>query len=283
MGTGPSTSRRRTRSIMPSTSFWGTAAVRSPSSQPSSTVAVPPTFSPAISTATVADILVQGIFGTDATVYLGNGDGTFQPGTRYTGPHNLTSLLLRDMNGDGRPDMVIGGFNNTIDILQGNADGTFSTVSSGGTANGGPGASLLAVFDFNSDGILDIAAAGSNGISILLGQRNLSYTPPIPYSGIPTPGGPATADLNGDGFQDFAELAPGGVALLFGAAGGTLQGADLYDLGEGLNGIAVADFTGDHLPDIAVNVAEPTPRLLIGKGGGQFSVAPSTGQTSSTA
>ena len=228
-----------------------------------------------------ADILVQGTFGADATVYRGNGDGTFQTGTRYTGPHNITSVLLRDMNGDGRPDMVVTGFNNTIDILQGNADGTFATASSGGTSNGGPGASLLAVFDFNSDGILDIAAAGSNGISILLGQGNLSYAPPVPYSGSPTPGGAVMADFNGDGFQDFAELAPGGLALVFGAAGGTLQGADLYDLGEGLNGIAVADFNGDQIPDIAVNVAEPTPRLLIGKGGGKFSVAPSASQTSS--
>ncbi len=228
------------------------------------------------------DILVQGVYGADATVYLGNGDGTFQAGARYTGPHNIGSILLHDMDGDGHPDLVVTDQLNAIDILHGNPDGTFSNTSSGGAPSGGPGASLLAVFDFNSDGILDIATATANGISILLGKGNLSYSPPVPYSGSPTSASAVMADFNGDGYQDFAEIAPGGIALCFGAAGGTLQSADLYDLGEGLNAVVVADFNGDHIPDIAVNAAEPFPRLLIGLGGGKFSLSPSTGQSAGT-
>jgi len=221
------------------------------------------------------DIIVQGVFGADATVYLGKGDGTFQAGVRYTGPHNIGGMILQDMDGDGHPDLVVSGFNDTIDILHGNSDGTFASTSSGGSSYGGPGAVLLAVFDFNSDGILDIATASNNGISILLGKGHLAYSPPVPYSGSPTPISAVIADFNGDGREDFAEIAPGGIALIFGAPGGTLQSADLYDLGEGaaLNGVAIADFNGDHLPDIAVNVPAEVPALLLGQSGGKFKIA----------
>ena len=229
-----------------------------------------------------ADILVQGALGADATVYLGNGDGTFQAGVRYTGPHYISSLLLQDMDGDGHLDMVVTDQNQAIDILRGNADGTFASVSSGGASSGGPGASMLAVFDFNSDGIPDFATATANGVSFLLGQGNLTYAPPVPYSGSPSPIGAVMADFNGDGYQDFAELAPGGIAIVFGAPKGTLQSADLYDLGEAVNAVAAADFNGDLIPDIAVNTADSTPRLLLGLGGGRFSIAPSTGQSTGT-
>ena len=225
------------------------------------------------------DLVVRGFFGADATVYLGNGDGTFQMGVRYSGPHNITGLVLRDMDGDGKLDMVVSGFNNTIDILHGNGDGTFSTTSSGGTSYGGPGAVLLYVADLNSDGILDLVTATENGISVLLGQGNLAYGPPVSYSGSPTPSGSVMADFNRDGNQDFAEEAPGGIALSFGAPGGTLQSADVYDLGEGLNGVAIADFNGDKITDIAVNAAQPDPVILLGKSPGKFTVpqtSPST-------
>jgi hypothetical protein len=228
------------------------------------------------------DLVVGGVFGADATVYLGNGDGTFQAGVRYTGPHNIGAIILRDMDGDGHLDMVVSGFNNTIDILHGNSDGTFAATSSGGTSNAGPGAILLAVTDFNADGILDLATATENGISILLGKGSLTYGAPVPYSGGPSPSTAVMADFNDDGNEDFAEIAPGGIALIFGAAGGTLQSADLYDLGEGLNGVASADFNGDHILDLAVNAAQPTPVILLGKGGGKFTVPAATGQGTGT-
>jgi hypothetical protein len=218
------------------------------------------------------DLVVQGVLGADATVYLGKGDGTFQTGVRYTGPHNIASVMLRDMDGDGHLDMVVTGFNNTLDILHGNGDGTFATNSLGGTSNAGPLPSLLAIADFNSDGILDFATATENGICILLGKGSLTYGPPIPYSGSPSPFSAVMADFNADGFEDFAEVAPGGIALTFGAAGGVLESAGVYDLGETPTNLAVADFNGDKIPDVAVNTTQPAPIILLGKSGGKFTV-----------
>lgn len=228
------------------------------------------------------DLVVQGFYGANAAVFMGNGDGTFQSGVAYSGPHNITGIILQDMDGDGKLDMVVSGFNNTVDILHGNGDGTFATTSEGGTSYAGPGAVLLDVADLNSDGILDLVTATDNGITILLGQGSLSYGPPIPYSGSPTTAGAAMADFNGDGYQDFAEIAPGGIALVFGAPGGTFRGPELYDLGEGLNSLAIADFNGDKIPDIAVNAAQSNPVILLGKGGGLFTVPATTGGISGT-
>lgn len=218
------------------------------------------------------DIIAQGVFGAEATVYLGIGDGTFQFGVSYSGPQHISAMFLQDMDGDGHPDLVVTDFTGAIDILHGNADGTFASTSSGGSSVSGPAANLVAVFDFNSDGILDFATAGSNGISILLGKGSLTYGPPVPYSGSATPISAVIADFNGDGHEDFAEIAPGGIALILGAPGGTLESADLYDLGAPLSGVVIADFNGDGVPDIAVNAPGSSPKILPGLGGGKFSI-----------
>lgn len=226
------------------------------------------------------DFLVHDISGAGVTVHLGNGDGTFQTGVGYTGPHNITSVLLADMDGDGHPDMVVTGFNNTIDILHGNADGTFAATSSGGSSNGGPAPALIAVADLNGDGTLDIATACGNGICILLGKGNLTYANPLPFSAGPASVAVVAADFNLDGHLDFAMTAPDGIALLLGNGDGTFQTADNYDLGEAPSGVAIADFNSDHLPDIGVSVLEPNPRILLGAGSGKFTVTADTNQSS---
>jgi hypothetical protein len=231
------------------------------------------------------DFLVHGGLGADVTVYLGNGDGTFQTGVVYGtggGANNaISSVVLADMDGDGHVDMVVGTNANTVAILHGNADGTFATTSEGG-ATLSSFVTVLAVADYNSDGILDIAVVDDSGLSILLGTGNLRYAAPVPYSLGTSASSSALADFNGDGHLDFALAAPGGIVLLLGNANGTFQSFDVYDLGQAVLSITSADFKGNHIQDIAVAEGGSGPGILIGKGDGTFTLEANTAVTGGT-
>jgi hypothetical protein len=78
------------------------------------------------------DFIVHGQDGHSASVYFGNGDGTFQTPVRYTFDHGVRSLRLGDMDRDGHADMVVQGEDGGVEVFHGNADGSFATVSEGG-------------------------------------------------------------------------------------------------------------------------------------------------------
>ncbi len=97
-------------------------------------------------------------------VLLGNGDGTFKPAVTYpSGDTFPRSLAVADVNGDGRPDLIVG--QSAIGVLIGNGDGTFQppiTFDSGGVWN-----SSIAVGDLNKDGTPDLVVVNGN-VGVLL-------------------------------------------------------------------------------------------------------------------
>ena len=232
------------------------------------------------------DFLVRGGPAANATIYLGNGNATFQAGVEYGGVSDaFTSVVLADMDGDGLPDMVISNQANAIEILHANSDGTFAVTSSGGPTLSSYSL-ILAVADFNSDGILDIAVLNGNGLSILLGTGSLHYAAPVPYGLGTSASSSALADFNHDGHADFALATTGGIALLLGKGNGTFQSFDVYDLGQPVDSIAAADFNGDHIADIGVAESAAGPGILLGKGDGTFKLqatSPAVGGTGSIA
>jgi hypothetical protein len=63
----------------------------------------------------------------DLSVFIGNGDGTFQPPVEYGGNDRLNQfhLLVGDLNNDGKPDIVIlEAFYTALN----NGDGTFTLI-----------------------------------------------------------------------------------------------------------------------------------------------------------
>lgn len=154
-------------------------------------------------------------------LWLGNGNGTFQPGRLVGTLGGPGDMVAADLNRDGNLDLVtsappIGGFGG-IHVLLGNGDGTFRPPSRlslpGEAATCGdtpcpPFRGALAIADFDGDGAPDIAY----GPSIYLNNKNGGFEEPVAF-GFGSPD--VISDLNRDGRPDFASfLSDGRLAIL---------------------------------------------------------------------
>src|SRR5271170_3342813 len=201
---------------------------------------------------------------------LGTAALTTETGAGFAGSSLLTvtsqnssnTVLTADFNGDGIPDLVILG-DDTISVLLGNGDGTFTAAPSPSTDL--PGA--IAVGDFNGDGIPDLALApilDEGNSEVLLGNGDGTFTIANGSfgnsNGTVTSNSIAAADFNGDGKLDLVEtcasLDDGPCNLLLiqsGNGDGTFMQspAVLIPLAfSGSQSMAVGDFNGDGQPDL---------------------------------
>jgi hypothetical protein len=207
-------------------------------------------------------------------VLLGNGDGTFQAAHAIdSGGYAPLSIAVADVNGDGKPDVVVGQcsgptfgcFPGEVGVLLGNGDGTLQTAVNFSSGADVPVA--IAVADVNGDGKLDVLVSNQgtddlhlNGaVGVLLGNGDGTFQPPVIYDagGVGT-AGLAVADVNGDGELDVVVtdkvgscLTVSTVAVLLGNGDGTFQAAAGFCFTGFLpTSVAVADVNGDGRPDL---------------------------------
>jgi hypothetical protein len=237
---------------------------------------------------------------------------------QFSGPTNYPvgtaprATAIGDFNGDGKQDLAVADYGdpNTsagggVSILLGNGDGTYQAARK---FDAGAAASSIATADFNGDGKLDLAVAntftvsdlgGGNsqsspgGVSILIGNGDGTFQPPITLSLSGYPNCVVAGDFNGDGRPDLAvgQISAGGppmwgtVIVLIGNGGGTFQSPIENPTEFPVNSIAVGDLNGDGVPDIAaasgvtIGPSEGLRKssgavvILVGKGDGTFQSA----------
>jgi hypothetical protein len=201
-------------------------------------------------------------------VLVGNGDGTFDPGTT---DHDIYAgkVELGDFNNDGRLDAAYDG-GASLSVRLGNGDGTLqavqrSYVSAWFYTNVNP------VGDFNGDAKLDLLMVdgSANGLLLLRGNGDGTFQGAQKvYDG--TNHSVVVGDVNGDGNLDVVSVSSNydadyiwtsSASVLPGNGDGSFAAPIISDLGvpqdNYFSSTVLADFDGDGHVDLAGSAAPP--------------------------
>lgn len=185
-----------------------------------------------------------------------------------------TSVATADLNGDGRPDLVItkAGSSN-VTVLLGNGNGGFAS-SVNYLAGGQPGNALVA--DVNGDGKPDLVVTDtvSGSVEALKGNGDGSFGPASRFAAIGNPVAIALGNFYGHGKIDLAVASPTGVLVLQNDGSGNFSTGSLHTISGQAVALAAADLSGSGHDDLIVGSADGTVSLLTGDGAGQFTALP---------
>jgi uncharacterized repeat protein (TIGR01451 family) len=178
-------------------------------------------------------------------IFLSKGDGTFQlgPAAPTVEGFEVDSVQAKDVNGDGKVDLIISSFHRIqysedsettqhVSIFLGNGDGTFQeehVIASAGYEEAfghviGSSITGVAVGDFNGDGKVDVAYRRNSSLEIVLGRGDGTFSSAVIMDDI---GAILVAsDLNADNLSDLVTIGTSNsVEVLLNS--GPSSGADL--------------------------------------------------------
>ena len=208
-----------------------------------------------------ADLVLASDGPAGVQVELGNGDGTFNPGTTLT--VTAIAVTLGDVSGDGAPDLVVVGHDGTARLYK-NTAGAFSASTDLGLTN--VTTALLA--DLDGDGSIDGLFGTNAGVKLLTNDTHgvLGAAQTLGAGAITAL---AVGDVDGDGYADIVAAVDGSRSLLLvnkGAAGGFRDALAIGDdpLAAPHNtALAVANLDTDHDVDVLIGVSGAASRLVL--------------------
>ena len=207
------------------------------------------------------------------SVFLGNGDGTFQAKVDYAVGTNPTSVTTGDFNADGHIDLVVSSYSSyDVTVLLGNGDGSFRA---GVSYSAGQAAQSVTVGDFNGDGNLDLVTANSTGsnVSVFLGNGDGTFQGSVNCIVGTGPISVTTGDFNRDGVPDLAVVnnQSNTISVLVASGTGTFQTARTYAVGSYAQNVVSGDFNRDGKLDLVVpNNGNNNVSVLLSNGDGTF-------------
>jgi len=213
-----------------------------------------------------AQVGTVSLIGASGTTQLQQSSG----GSTVSTASTPSLVVSADLNGDGKPDLVVASASGqpylTIILIPQTGSPTTSTITLPGSAG------AIAIGDFNQDGIPDIAVASSTtpDVYILLGKGNGTFNAPSTIVTGYASTGLAVADFNQDGILDLVvtSAAGGNLLLLEGNGDGTFQSPQT--ISAGLNPILVraADINNSGTPSLVATDGSTGVSVLVNNANG---------------
>lgn len=240
------------------------------------------------------DLIVANANGNNASVLVnttapGATSPSFAPQQTFATGNGPFSVLVADVNGDGKPDLVAANFrDNTVSVLLSTAAAPTAYAPSFAAEQTfpiGAGAFGVATSDINGDGKPDVLVANAvdpNGtVSVFMNDSSagtLNFDGPQVFPVGVAPTDVAAADLNGDGKQDMIVSNNGSDTISVflsttapGALTATFAAQKTITVGTAPGAITTADVNGDGKPDVMVADAGGVAVLLNTTGPGALS------------
>ena len=195
----------------------------------------------------------------NVSILLGNGNATFteSTGSPIAVGKSPVAIASGDVNNDSHPDLaIVNQTDNTVSVLLGNGDGTFTPAINSPLATG-QAPTAVTIADFNADGNADIAVTDpqTDSVSVFLGLSQGLFAPAFELPVGTNPTAILSAALSGASLPDVAITDdPSGVA---GQVTVILSPASLFSNAGA--GIAQQPYPGAQYEDLGVKIkATPT-------------------------
>jgi len=183
--------------------------------------------------------------------------------------------LPAELNGDGRPDLVVAGSDpKELRVLLNAGDGTFAA----GATYPQPSDfyQMVGVGDMDHDAYTDVVMLSTSAVYLMRGTG----TGELVQDSEPLLAGPWTGrfvlgDLDNDGWLDIVAVSTPDVKAYLNDGKGRLGAATISPVGTGSSCDAIADLTGDGIPDLVVGhsgamMSGGLLEVLPGEGKGVF-------------